>query len=107
MLVLRVPLAPLPLPIGLWLCLVGILWLNSILIGAWFNITTIQQLQRVEFFGEIVKVIAIAPVAGILESAAAFWAVVQWVRGNRVVSWKPTPKTGAADKQAITKGAVS
>lgn len=104
---LGVPITPPPLLLGIWLILVGILWLNSIIIGAWFNITTICQIGGGEFIEEIAKVIAVAPLAGILESAAAFWAVVQWGRGNRKVSWKPTPKTGAADKQAIAKGAAS
>jgi hypothetical protein len=92
---------PLPLPIMLWVIFVGFLWLNSIVIGAWYNVTAIYMLPPFLAMSEVALIIAIAPIAGILESTAAFWAVLQWILGNRTVSWKPTPKTVAADKVAI------
>jgi hypothetical protein len=45
----------------------------------------------------MMKVLALSPVAGAAESAAAFWALTQWLRGKRTVKWKPTPKTVIAD----------
>jgi len=95
----------LPLPLLLWLTLVGFLWINSIFIGAWYNISTICQVTGWEMIAELSKVFMVAPVAGIMESTAAFWAVIQWSAGKRDVKWQPTPKTGAADKKAIAKGA--
>jgi hypothetical protein len=46
--------------------------------------------------------LALAPLAGILESSAGFWAVVQWYTGKRTVHWEPTPKTKVADQFAST-----
>jgi len=100
-------ITPLPLPFEIWLILVGFLWLNSVYIGAYYNISTICQIRQRELFLELAKVITIAPLAGILESSAAFWAVWQWGSGNREVTWTPTPKTGKADKQAIAQKEVS
>ncbi|GER86093.1 hypothetical protein KDW_02550 [Dictyobacter vulcani] len=93
---------PLPLFLMFWMILAGFLWLNSIFIGVWYNISNILRLPLAEAIAEMGKVIAVAPVAGIMESSAAFWAVLQWIRGNRRVTWKPTPKTVAADKISIT-----
>lgn len=95
---------PLPALLMFWMILAGFFWLNSIFIGAWYNISTILHLSQGEAIAEMAKVIAVAPMAGIMESSAAFWAVLQWSMGNRVVNWKPTPKTTAADKAAIAKG---
>lgn len=89
---------PLPLPLMIWMTTVGFLWLNSILIGVWYNLASSTELSPIQKWIEGTKVLAIAPLAGILESAAAFWAVTQWVIGNRRVSWQPTPKTKDADK---------
>ncbi|MHB8599779.1 MAG: glycosyltransferase family 2 protein [Ktedonobacteraceae bacterium] len=94
---------PLPLPLMLWMSVVGVLWLNSILIGAWYNLTSVEELSPLQKWSEGAKVLAIAPIAGIMESSAAFWAVVQWLKGNRKVSWQPTPKTKAADKISHAK----
>lgn len=91
---------PLPLPLMLWMTLVGFLWLNSIFIGLWYNLTSSDKLSPYQKWIEGAKVLAIAPIAGILESSAAFWAVTQWIRGNRKVSWQTTPKTKDADKDA-------
>lgn len=98
---------PLPMPLMFWMSIVGFLWLNSIFIGAWYNLTSAEVISLRQRWIEGAKVIAIAPVAGILESTAAFWAVVQWSRGNRKVSWQPTPKTRDADKVLHTKTPVS
>jgi hypothetical protein len=100
-------ITPLPLPLEIWLILVGFLWLNSVYIGAYYNISTICQIQRWELLLELAKVITIAPLAGILESSAALWAVWQWASGKREVIWTPTPKTGQADKQAIAQKEVA
>ena len=89
---------PLPLPLMLWMTIVGFLWLNSILIGVWYNLASSTDLSPTQKWIEATKVLAIAPLAGILESTAAFWAVTQWIAGNRKVSWQPTPKTKDADK---------
>ena len=82
-----------------WLLLIGLLWLNAIFIGAWYNLSssTLSQMQRVI---AVAQVLAIAPLAGIVESTAAFWAVLQWVRGERRVVWTTTPKTKQADRVA-------
>jgi len=76
---------------------VGFLWLNSIFIGMWYNLADARMSNRARWL-EGAKVILVAPIAGILESTAGFWAVVQWTRGKRNVTWQPTPKTKAADK---------
>ena len=98
---------PLPLPLMFWMSIVGFLWLNSIFIGAWYNLTSAEEMSLLQRWIEGAKVLAIAPVAGILESTAAFWAVVQWARGNRKVTWQPTPKTKAADKTLNTKTPIN
>ena len=89
---------PLPLPIMVWLVLIGFLWLNSVMIGAWYNISSARQFSPAQRWTEVARAISVAPIAGILESTAAFWAAANWVTGNRTVSWQPTPKTKEADK---------
>lgn len=97
-----------PLPFTPWLTLwmvgVGVLWLGSVLVGGWLNVrdANMTALRR-EI--EILKVIAVAPVAGILESTAGLKAVVDWVRGERGIAWVPTPKTVAADR-SVSEGAA-
>jgi hypothetical protein len=93
----------LPFPLELWMILVGFLWLNSIYIGAFYNVSAICQMKRWELVTELAKVIAVAPLAGIVESSAAFWAVLRWCSGQREIAWTPTPKTRAADRQAIAQ----
>lgn len=90
----------LPLPIACWFIIVGFLWLNSIFIGAWHNLSHASQMSSRQRWIEGAHVLAVAPIASVLESSAAFWAVVQWTIGNRNVSWQPTPKTKQAEKQA-------
>lgn len=89
---------PLPLPVMLWLVLVGFLWFNSVVIGVWYNLSFAQQLSSTDRLLEAMRAIALAPIAGILETVAGFWAVVKWLRGERVVRWRPTPKTKRADR---------
>lgn len=92
-------LLALPMLFQWWLLCLGFLWLNSIVIGAWYNLSSAWYLSKAQRWLELAAVLAIAPVAGILESAAGFWAVAQWMMGNRTVSWQPTPKTAQADRQ--------
>ena len=94
----------LPLPIECWLYIVGFLWLNSIFIGAWHNLSQASQMSSRQRLIETACVLAVAPVASILESSAAFWAVLRWTIGKRNVTWQPTPKTKQADKFANRKG---
>jgi hypothetical protein len=88
----------LPLPLMLWLSITGVMWLGSVFIGAWLNLShaTIPRISRAT---EIGTAITLAPIAGMLESAAGLWAVTLWLVGRREVSWQPTPKTKQADKQ--------
>lgn len=90
---------PLPLPLMIWLMVVGFLWLNSLYIGSWFNVTAAFEMTPWQRSIETMKVIAVAPIAGIVESAAAFSAVTQWTLGRRQVVWQPTPKTSYADRK--------
>ncbi|MBA3261620.1 MAG: hypothetical protein H0T69_03925 [Thermoleophilaceae bacterium] len=83
----------LPLPVTAWLVFCAVLWLSSLAIGAWYNLTSARQLSPTARLIECLKIIAVAPIAGILESAAGFSAVANWVRGRREVHWEPTPKT--------------
>jgi hypothetical protein len=88
---------PLPLPIMCWLLIIGFLWLNSIFIGSWYNISSARQLSVPQRLTEVGRVLTLAPVSGILESTAGFWALFKWIMGKREVSWQPTPKTRKAD----------
>ena len=96
-----IPWSPLPFPLLLCLVAISFLWLNSFFIWAWYNITAIHKLVASQGIVEMVGISSVAPFASMLESAAAFWAVTQWSAGKRKVSWKPTPKTVAADKVAV------
>ena len=68
------------------------------LIGAWYNLSFAQQLSSRQRWIEGMQVLTMAPIAGMLESSAGFWAVVQWLAGKRQVSWEPTPKKAQAAK---------
>jgi hypothetical protein len=94
---------PLPVPMMVWMLVIGFLWLNSIFIGSWYNISNARQLSRSQRLTEVGRVLTLAPVAGILESAAGFWAVLQWSLRNRKVNWQPTPKTKQADSAMYVK----
>lgn len=94
---------PLPWPLMAWMALVGFLWLNSIAIGAWYNLSSASDLSLSQKWEEGMKVVGVAPLAGILESAAAFWAIWRWVSGRRQVNWQPTPKTLAADQAMVAE----
>jgi len=89
---------PLPAPLMLWLVLVGYMWLNGLLIGAWYNVSTNDQMSPRARWLELARVLCLAPLAGIAESAAGFWATVKWLSGERRVSWVTTPKTTLADQ---------
>ncbi len=95
---------PLPFPIMAWLVFVGFLWLNSLLIGVWYNLSHAQQMTPVERLTEAARAFALAPVASFVETGAAFWAAVKWSTGNRGVHWLTTPKTRHADRWMNWKG---
>ncbi len=98
LLVRRMATQPLPTPLMLWLVLVGYMWLNGLIIGAWYNVSTNDQLSSRGRWLEVARVLCLAPLAGIAESAAGFWATVKWLAGKRRVSWVTTPKTTPADR---------
>ncbi len=92
-----------PLPVNPWLAgwmaVVGMLWLGSVVLGAVLNVTYAPMTSaRREV--EVLRALAVAPVAGGIESAAGLWALLQWWTGVRTVAWKPTPKTTTADAAA-------
>jgi len=88
-----------------WMALVGFLWLGSVFVGAWYNVAD-AGLDRLQRWAEIGRAIALAPVAGVLESSAGLWAVVEWTMGRRDVAWQPTPKTQSADRSVEWKSAA-
>lgn len=94
---------PLPIPIMVWMLIIGFLWLNSIFIGSWYNISNAHQLSPVQKLTEVGRVLTLSPIAGILESTAGSWAVIQWSLRNRKVNWQPTPKTKQADNNMYAK----
>ncbi len=83
---------PLPLPLMCWLVFVGFLWLNSMLIGAWYNLVHAGQVPRQRRRLEVLRVLTLAPFAGVVESSAGFWAAARWLAGKRRAFWYPTPK---------------
>ncbi len=89
---------PMPMPLMAWLVLVGFLWINSLFIGAWYNLYHARQLSPIRRWGEGARVMTVAPIAGLLESTAGLWAAAKWMAGYREVFWQPTPKTKLADK---------
>lgn len=89
---------PLPVPLMAWLVLVGFLWLNSILIGVWYNVKFVRAIPGIQRWVKAARALALAPISGASESSAALWAVLKWVTGHREVSWTPTPKTKKADE---------
>ncbi|WP_314194596.1 glycosyltransferase family 2 protein [uncultured Arthrobacter sp.] len=94
---------PLPAPGSAWLALVGVMWMGSVFIGAWHNVAD-SGMNRWARAGEISLAVLLAPVAGLVESSAALWAVFEWTVGKRGVHWVPTPKTKKADLQSIRSG---
>lgn len=101
---------PLPLPAMVWLLCVGFLWLNSLLIGAWYNLAYAGDLPARRRWTESMRVLTLAPLAGVIESSAGFWATLRWLAGKREASWQPTPKltqsaesTGQLDKNRTRK----
>ncbi len=94
---------PLPLPLMLWLTIVGFLWLNTLFIGAWYNLSYTTDLAWQQRWLEIMRVLCLAPLAGIMESAAACWAIGQWALGHHTARWQPLPKTVQAEQQLHTQ----
>jgi hypothetical protein len=68
---------PLPLPLMIWLLFVGFLWLNSLLIGAWYNLAYAGELSALRRWTESMRVLTLAPLAGVIESSAGFWATLR------------------------------
>jgi hypothetical protein len=95
--------APLPAPGSAWLSAVGIMWLGSVFVGAWHNVAD-GHMNRWTRTEEIARALVVAPAAGLIESSAALWAVLEWACGRRTVGWVPTPKTKNADLQSIRSG---
>lgn len=88
-----------PWPLTAWLAVVGTLWLGSVFIGARLNVHD-AGLDPVDRSLEVARAMAIAPIAGLIESSAGLWAVTEWAMGRREVFWQPTPKTRQADADA-------
>lgn len=55
-------LVVLPLPIMAWLVLVGFMWLNSTMIGAWYNLSSARQLSAVQRWTGGALVLAVAQI---------------------------------------------
>ena len=85
-----------------WMAVVGVLWLGSVALGAVLNVRY-APMSTARREVEVLRAVAVAPLAGGLESAAGLWAVLQWWSGKRGVVWVPTPKTAAAEA-AVTAG---
>lgn len=90
----------LPLPLIVWFAFIGFLWINSVIVGAWFNVSSAKEMTALQRWNEVMKVVLLAPIAGAAESAAAASAILHWTFGERKVEWTPTPKTTFADKRA-------
>jgi Glycosyl transferase family group 2 len=86
--------SPTPWPVNAWIVLIGLMWFGSVVIGAWYNLADSDFAHR---WSQILLAVMLAPVAGICESTAGFWSVVQWNLGHREAGWNPTPKTKQAD----------
>ena len=92
-------IAGLPLVISAWMGIVGALWLGAVFIGATYNLSE-AGLPRDQVRSQIALAVGLAPIAGIIESTAALWAIVRWAGGVREVQWVPTPKTREAETAA-------
>jgi hypothetical protein len=88
--------APLPAAAAIWLALLGFMWIGSVFIGASHNVAD-AGLSKAQGAMEVARTVCLAPIAGLVESSAALWAVLQWTAGKRTVVWVPTPKTKEAD----------
>jgi hypothetical protein len=84
----------------MWLIACAFLWINSVMIGTWYNVYGSPGLIARERWRESVRVLTVAPLTGLVESSAGAWAVAPWLAAKREVSWVPTPKTKQADKLA-------
>ena len=79
-----------------WMAVVGAAWLGSVALGAVLNVRW-APMSTARREVEVLRAVAVAPLAGGLESAAGLWAVLRWWSGRRGVAWVPTPKTAAAE----------
>jgi Glycosyl transferase family group 2 len=87
--------------LAVWMTVVGALWLGTVMIGAWLNVRDANMTgSRREH--EVAQAVAIAPIAGVLESSAGAKALIDWCRGKRAIAWIPTPKTVSADSAVNT-----
>lgn len=94
--------APVNVLLAGWMAIVGLLWLGSVAMGAVLNVRY-APMTRARRELEVLRAVAVAPLAGGLESAAGLWAVLQWWSGKRGVVWVPTPKTADAEA-AVSAG---
>jgi hypothetical protein len=90
--------AIIPWYVDAWIVAIGLMWFGSIAIGAWYNLADASFAQR---WSQILLAVALSPIAGIAESTAGLWAVIQWNLGRRTVVWQPTPKTKQADLDVV------
>ena len=101
-----ITLVLLPFPAMMWLIACAFLWINSVMIGVWYNVYASPGLTVRERWRESVRVLTVTPLAGVLESSAGAWAVAHWLTAKREVSWVPTPKTKQADKLATAQSSI-
>ena len=67
-------------------------WLSGIVIGALKNLETIPNLSRRAKFAELIRLLAITPIAATIESASAFYASTRWIIGRPYTNWSVTEK---------------
>jgi hypothetical protein len=87
--------------LAFWMAVVGSLWLGTVMIGAWLNVRD-ANMTEIRREHEVAQAVAIAPIAGVLESSAGAKALIDWCRGKRAIAWIPTPKTVNADSAVNT-----
>jgi hypothetical protein len=82
------------IPFKLWrvLLLSGlVLWMGSTQIGL-SRILERKKISRKTEISERLKILAITPVAAVVETSGALYATVKWFLGYRKVEWIPTRK---------------
>jgi hypothetical protein len=67
-------------------------WLTGIVIGALKNLETLPNLSRRAKFAELIRLLAITPIAATIESASAFYASIRWIIGRPYTNWSVTEK---------------
>lgn len=88
--------APVSPWLAAWMAVVGAARLGSVALGAVLNVRY-APMTAARREVEVLRAVAVAPLAGGLESAAGLWAVLRWWSGKRGVAWVPTPKTADAE----------